>query len=331
MPRREAVMSDITTNNIVRSAIARDDIANNNIANNNVATMTVAQKAALLSLRDTTKLSARTQSRLSSGRSVSNVVDAPVAYFRNRALLDRAQDFLSFRENIEQASTSVKTAINGLDALNELLQQANELLESIKDYNQQERLDANQQFISLLEQSYHIIEDTSHRDTNLLNNSNHQLLVYFGVRSSSKLVVNAVKLNATHAHQDALFTAQSVYNSDGKAMLSGVFTAGTGFSVVGDKNENLSFAKQASQHIDNARARVRSVANNFTNDITILQTRLNFTDHYTQHLQEGAAMIVRADMNEEGANLVSLQTRQQLTIKDMAISGTQQQNLLDLF
>lgn len=316
VPRRGALMSDITTKNLV---------------GNHNPTMTTAQKIALLSLRDTTKLSARTQSRLASGKTVGNVVDAPVAYFRNRALLDRAQDFLSYRENIEQANVTVKTAIRGLESLGELLKQADNILESLKTLKQSERVEANKQFTSILEQTYHIIEDSSYQDMNLLNNSNNQLLVHFGVRSSSKLLVNGVGLNATIAHKNTLFTSKNIYNSDGKAMLSGIFTAGSGFSVIGDNNQNLSFTTIARKHIDAAITRVNSIATGFGNDVAILETRLNFTDHYTQHLQEGAAMIVRADMNEEAANLISLQTRQQLTTSTMVISGQQQKNLLDLF
>ena len=65
-------------------------------------------------------------------------------------------------------------------------------------------------------------------------------------------------------------------------------------------------------------------------NVAILQTRLDFTDQYVNTLNTGADALTLADLNEEGANLVALQTRQQLGIQSLAISGQQQQAILAL-
>ena len=62
----------------------------------------------------------------------------------------------------------------------------------------------------------------------------------------------------------------------------------------------------------------------------ILETRLNFTSSYVNTLETGSDKLTLADLNEEGANLVALQTRQQLGIQSLAIAGQQQQAILGL-
>ena len=65
--------------------------------------------------------------------------------------------------------------------------------------------------------------------------------------------------------------------------------------------------------------------------MTFLQTRLDFTKQYVNNLTEGADKLTLADINEEGANLVSLQTRQQLGIQALAFAGQSEQAVLRLF
>ena len=65
-------------------------------------------------------------------------------------------------------------------------------------------------------------------------------------------------------------------------------------------------------------------------NVAILQTRLDFTDQYVNTLEGGSDKLTLADLNEEGANLVALQTRQQLGIQSLSIAGQQQQSILAL-
>ena len=63
----------------------------------------------------------------------------------------------------------------------------------------------------------------------------------------------------------------------------------------------------------------------------MLQTRLDFTDNYVNVLEGGAGKLTLADITEEGANLVALQTRQQLGINALSFAGQSEQNILALF
>ena len=66
-------------------------------------------------------------------------------------------------------------------------------------------------------------------------------------------------------------------------------------------------------------------------NVALLQTRLDFSSSYANELQAGSDKLVLADITEEGANLVALQTRQQLGISSLAFAGNSEQSILSLF
>ena len=65
--------------------------------------------------------------------------------------------------------------------------------------------------------------------------------------------------------------------------------------------------------------------------VNLLQTRLDFSSAYANELQAGADKLILADITEEGANLVALQTRQQLGISSLSFAGQAEQSILSLF
>jgi flagellin-like hook-associated protein FlgL len=83
--------------------------------------------------------------------------------------------------------------------------------------------------------------------------------------------------------------------------------------------------------IDSALSTLRSEAQDLGSNTALLQTRLDFTDNYVNVLETGAGKLTLADLNEEGANLLALQTRQQLGISALAFAGQAEQGILALF
>lgn len=76
---------------------------------------------------------------------------------------------------------------------------------------------------------------------------------------------------------------------------------------------------------------VRSTAQKLGSNVALLQTRLDFTKNYVNTLTAGAGKLSLADLNEEGANLLALQTRQQLGIQALSFAGQAEQGILGLF
>ena len=83
--------------------------------------------------------------------------------------------------------------------------------------------------------------------------------------------------------------------------------------------------------IESAKLRLRGAASSLSNNLDIITTRLNFTNEFINVLAEGANKLVQADQNEEGANLLQLQTRQQLGTISLSLANQAQQAILRLF
>ena len=84
-------------------------------------------------------------------------------------------------------------------------------------------------------------------------------------------------------------------------------------------------------NLDSALTTLRSRAQSLGSNVALLQTRLDFTKAYANTLSTGAGKLTLADLNEEGANLLALQTRQQLGIQSLAFAGKAEQTILTLF
>lgn len=83
--------------------------------------------------------------------------------------------------------------------------------------------------------------------------------------------------------------------------------------------------------LDSSISQNNSAAKSLGTNVAILNTRLEFTKEYVNNQKEGAGKLTLADTNEEGANLVSLQTRQQLGIQALQFAGQTEQSVLRLF
>ena len=76
---------------------------------------------------------------------------------------------------------------------------------------------------------------------------------------------------------------------------------------------------------------LRSQASAFGSNLSIVQNRTDFTKKMINTLETGAANLTLADTNEEAANLLALQTRQQLSSTALSMASQSDQAVLRLF
>ena len=111
------------------------------------------------------------------------------------------------------------------------------------------------------------------------------------------------------------------------ANTAGAFQSGIDFIAEGQGDD----ADTVIAGLDAALTTLRSESQKLGSNVALLQTRLDFTEQYTNTLEEGAGKLTLADLNGEGANLLALQTRQQLGISALAFAGQSEQGILALF
>jgi flagellin-like hook-associated protein FlgL len=75
---------------------------------------------------------------------------------------------------------------------------------------------------------------------------------------------------------------------------------------------------------------VRSQASAFGSNLSIVQNRQDFTKSMINTLETGAGNLTLADMNQEAANMMALQTRQSLASSTLSMANQADQNVLQL-
>src|SRR5262249_9452129 len=91
-----------------------------------------------------------------------------------------------------------------------------------------------------------------------------------------------------------------------------------------------SYLEKGFNRLGSAVRRLQSFEAELGTYVSVLQTRLNFSKDHVNPLNNGSDKLVLADLNEEGANLTALQTRQQLGIQSLSIANQQQSAILQL-
>ncbi len=290
-------------------------------------TLSSATRTNLLSLQNTTGLIGRTQERLATGLKVNNAIDDALAFFKARNLNARASDLSSVKDGIMGGISVLKAAVQGLESIESVLKQMKALAQSaISAPESSTRAKLASQFNELRSQVDNLAEDSSFSGVNLLKNGTaafdsgaDQMTVKFNERVEplgvNQLVVSGLTI--------------SDFNS---IMATSAQATGTGTGVWGVTGvAAITAITGAIRAIDSALVTVRQSAQQFGTQSSMLQIRADFTTNIINTLKGGAAELVNADLNEESANLLSLQTRQQLGTISLGIAQQSEQSILRLF
>jgi flagellin len=295
-------------------------------------TLSSATRANLLSLQSTQTLIGKTQERLATGLKVNSALDDALAFFKARNLNSRASDLSSIKDQINGGISVLKAAVQGLESMESVLKQMKALAQSaISSPESMTRAKLASQFNELRSQVDNLAEDSSFNGVNLLKNTQgpfaagaDQLTVKFNERTEQKAVNQLVVSGLTVTDFAKIM--------GGSAVSTGPVTAFPNTTVWGQTGVA---AVQAITHaitaIDSALVTVRQVAQQFGTNSAMLQIRADFTTNLINTLKGGASELVNADLNEESANLLSLQTRQQLGTISLSIAQRSEQSILRLF
>jgi flagellin-like hook-associated protein FlgL len=141
------------------------------------------------------------------------------------------------------------------------------------------------------------------------------------------------KFNAVNLLDGDTLTVVFNEDSSSKLVLAGVdFTAsGLGLSASSDSFQGDLELNTVLAALDTATATLRQQASTFGSNLNIVEVRRDFTKNLINTLETGAANLTLADSNEEGANLLALQTRQQLSSTALSMASQADQNVLRLF
>jgi flagellin len=161
------------------------------------------------------------------------------------------------------------------------------------------------QFNRLKEQLDKTASDASHNGINLLQGDHLEL--FFSQSSTSAITIQST-------------------NTAGVSSLTLGVGAGTNAEFQGN-----SLLDARLQSLQTGLTTVASQASAFGANLAIVQNRQTFTNSMVNMLQTGSDGLPLADRNLEGANMLALQTRQQLSIQALSLESQANQAVLRLF
>lgn len=264
--------------------------------------LTAGMRNNLLALQKTAQQLSSTQEKLSSGKRVNTALDNPTNYFAASAAMERASDLADRKDGMSEAVQTVKNADNGIRAITALIQAAKGLASSATATSDTlSQLTYESQFLQITSQITTLASDSVYRGTNLLTDGT--LNIEFAPKTGdAKLTIAGFKAGATQL---------------GVSAVANWATAGV--------------ATSALTNMDGALTTLRSKSSVLASNLSVITTRQDFTDNVINTLQTGADGLTLADMNNEGANMLMLQTRQSLGTTALSLSSQAAQSVLRLF
>lgn len=260
-------------------------------------------RANLLQLQQTANLITSTQNKLATGKRVNSALDNPINFFTAQGLTVRANDLNALLDTMSTGINTIQAANNGITAMTKLVQSAQSLTSQAQQSTDPSvRANLSAQFDTLRAQIDQLAGDSGINGINLLAGSD--LTITLNESGSSSVTVTGVD-----------------------------DTTGGDLAVTAAANNWAGAADVAAASAELAAALVtlRSQSQALSSNLQTVQIRQEFTKAMINTLNAGADSLTLADSNEEGANLLALQTRQQLSTTALSLASQADQNVLRLF
>jgi flagellin-like hook-associated protein FlgL len=247
------------------------------------------------------------QKQLSTGKAVNSASDNATAFFEAQSGNNEASQLNNLKNAMGQGLQVVNTALQTISSATSLLQQMQALAqqaESTTDTTQIGNLQT--QFNQLQSQLHQLTQnDANYQGTNLLSGSaGNNLTINFNADGSSNITISSTD-TTTATYQP---TAASTWVSGGASAIQASETAAS-----------------------NAVTAYNGLSQTLGSYSALITTRQNFTTQLATIFTTGANNLTNADLNQESADLLALQTQQSLSVSALSIANQSNQSILRLF
>jgi flagellin-like hook-associated protein FlgL len=266
-------------------------------------------RQSLASISDTAAKAQVAQLRLATGKKVNSAIDNPQAFFTASGLNNRAGDLSKLMDAMGQGIKVVEAADKGIKAITKLVETAKGLAASAKQAGTDAaglatRSALATQYDEIRSQITDLAGDSGYNGLNLIKTGPDSLTVEFSEADPGR---------------DLTITGSA---SDAAGL--GLTAAQAAWAANTDVDADIA-------DMDAALSELRSTAATFGANAAIITARQDFTKGMIDTLKSGADALVLADSNEEGANLLAMQTRGQLAQTALSLASQADQAVLRLF
>ncbi len=274
----------------------------------NQISLTSGMRSNLLSLQGTSKMIDQTQTRLSTGKKVNTPLDNPTNYFAAQSHMQRADDLSARKDGMAEAVQMVKAADAGIKAITSLIESAKGVAQAaLASGSTTDRTAYAGTFDTLMTQITQLASDSGYRGTNFLTGGS-QTVEFSQATGTSTLGITGF---------DATSAGLEISDAD------------TNWS--GTAASNTTAIQSSASQLEGALNTLRSESSKLSSNMSVVTTRQDFTSSMINELKTGADNLTLADMNEEGANMLMLQTQQNLGVTSLSMASQSAQAVMRLF
>jgi flagellin-like hook-associated protein FlgL len=283
--------------------------------------LTAGMRSNLIALQGVDKMMQTTQNRLSTGKKVNSALDDPVNFFKAQDSYNRASDLAAKKDGMGEAIKIIESANTGIEKIESLLTQMKSLASAAKTSGN--KTDLADQYNKLIGQVGDMATDSNYGGQNLIDADTYgdnSLSVEFNETGSNTLTVAGFDVSSSGSGA----TAEVV-------LTTGPTTSSTTNTINAANFANNTTIETAIGEIDDFISQLRTEAQKLSSSLSTISIRSEFTSEMVNTLNTGADNLTLADMNEEGANMLMLQTRQNLGTTSLSLASQAAQAVLRLF
>ena len=269
-------------------------------------------RANLFSLQQTSRDFEVTQKRLATGLRVNTALDDPINFFTAQEHKLRAGDLAGRKDGMSEAIQTIKAANVGVEGINSLIAQAKSLAQSALSASASDAADFATQYGTVIGQINTLAADSGYKGVNLLQSGS--LTVEFDAKAG-----------------DSTLSVGGFGDTTSTFTVTGMSDAGTGSGWTTGSTVNSATIQTAIDGLEDALGALRTESKKLSSNLGVITSREEFTSQMINTLNDGAAKLTEADMNEEGANMLMLQTRQALGTTSLSLASQAAQGVLRMF
>jgi flagellin len=295
--------------------------------------------------------------RLSTGKKVNSAIDNARAYFAAESFRKSSRDLGNIMDGMDNGLKVIDKATKALDGIRKLVESAQSLARTARSLGDTDasRFTYQNQVAELLTQAMEIGKDSGFNGSNLFTMDG-------ATAPSTTVPVLSIATNDSTdpATGTPAVTKVNLFGNDlrldnaaGLNLATGTTTNGFAYTAAtattrakvsafatggGVDAWDSSTAGNGNARIDNfitraaaALTKIQTVSANIATQAQTVQIRQDFTKSWIRTNNEAADNLTLADINEEGANLSALQTKQQLAVQALSLASRADQAILRLF
>jgi flagellin-like hook-associated protein FlgL len=273
--------------------------------------------------------------RLATGRKVNSALDNAGAYFKSQGLQKESRDFGSLLDGLERGSKIIKKATDAIGSIRKLFEAAQALARQARQLADTDtsRNTLRNQIAELATQASRLAYDSGF-DGSKLTQTDATVL--------PNVVINT---NPSVTTPTTITLVAQDFRLDQAGGLANFTVGTTGLTVTTTAGQPQSVAGTTDWALATSNGLIDATITQFSTSLTLLEargsaiaTQSSVVDIRKEFIRSGqrannelSDYLILADLNEEGANLTSLQTKQQLAVTALSLAGRTDQAILRLF